>query len=107
MIGSDASWDSFEEGKGFDRIDRLTDSVYVVMNRKDGPLIMSQVFNMKKRLGRHGPRKPWKMPDFVKVIDMTGQLVRKDLAKLNHDYLLRNPFFQDILLGKPKDPEEN
>jgi hypothetical protein len=77
------------------------------MNRKDGPLIMSQVFNMKKRLGRHGPRKPWKMPDFVKVIDMTGQLVRKDLAKLNHDYLLRNPFFQDILLGKPKDPEEN
>jgi len=41
MIGSDASWDSFEEGKGFDKIDRLTDTVYVVMNRKDGPLIMS------------------------------------------------------------------
>jgi hypothetical protein len=107
MIGSDASWDSFEEGKGFDRIDRLTDSVYVVMNRKDGPLIMSQAFNMKKRLGRHGPRKPWKMPAFVKVYDMTGQIVRKDLAKLNHDYLLRNPYFQDILLGKPEDPEEN
>jgi len=106
MVGSDASWDSFEEGKGFDRIDRLTDSVYVVMNRKDGPLIMSQVFNMKKRLGRHGPRRPWEMPDFVKVYDMTGQLTIKDLGKLNHDYFLRNPFFQNILLGVPQDTDE-
>ena len=106
MIGSDASWDSFEEGKGFDRIDRLTDSVYVVMNRKDGPLIMSQVFNMKKRLGRYGPRRPWEMPDFVNVFDITGQLIRKDLAKLNHDYLLRNPYFQDILLGVYSDQEK-
>jgi hypothetical protein len=99
MVGSDASWDSFEEGKGFDRIDRLTDSVYVVMNRKDGPLVMSQVFNMKKRLGRHGPRRPWEIPDYVKVYDITGFLSRKDLVKLNHDYLLRNPYFQSILLG--------
>ncbi|MEE9463781.1 MAG: hypothetical protein V3V53_18235 [Bacteroidales bacterium] len=106
MVGSDASWDSFEEGKGFDRIDRLTDSVYVVMNRKDGPLIMSQAFNMKKRLGRHGPRRPWEMPDFVNVFDITGQLIRKDLAKLNHDYLLRNPYFQDILLGVYSDQEK-
>jgi len=106
MIGSDASWDSFEEGKGFDRIDRLTDSVYVVMNRKDGPLVMSQVFNMKKRLGRHGPRRPWEIPDCVKVYDITGFLTRKDLVKLNHDYLLRNPYFQNILLGDDMNPEE-
>ncbi len=106
MIGSDASWDSFEEEKGFDRLDRLTDSVYVVMNRKDGPLIMSQAFNMKKRLGRHGPRRPWEIPDFVKVYDITGFLVRKDLAKLNHDYLLRNPYFQDILLRDHNDPDK-
>jgi hypothetical protein len=106
MVGSDASWDSFEEGKGFDRIDRLTDSVYVVMNRKDGPLIMSQVFNMKKRLGRHGPHRPWELPDYVKVYDITGQLTRNDLGKLNHDYLLRNPYFQDILLGVYSDQEK-
>jgi hypothetical protein len=98
MIGSDASWNSFEEGKGFDRLDRLTDSVYVFMNRKDGPLIMSQVFNMKKRLGRHGPRRPWKIPDFVQVYDITGQLILKDLVKLNHDYLLRNPYFKESLI---------
>ncbi len=98
MVGSDASWDSFEEGKGFDRLDRLTDSVYVFMNRKDGPLIMSQVFNMKKRLGRHGPRRPWQLPEFVQVFDMTGKLVPKDLAKLNHDYLLRNPYFKESLI---------
>lgn len=106
MVGSDASWDSFEEGKGFDRIDRLTDSVYVVMNRKDGPLIMSQAFNMKKRLGRHGPRRPWEIPDFVQVYDITGKLTREDLGKLNHDYLLRNPYFQDILLNSSKDPDK-
>ena len=105
MVGSDASWDSFEEGKGFDRIDRITDSVYVIMNRKDGPLIMSQVFNMKKRLGRHGPRRPWDLPDFVKVYDITGQLTRKDLGRLNHDYLLRNPYFQDVLLSGFNDPD--
>jgi len=106
MIGSDASWDSFEEGKGFDRIDRITDTVYVVMNRKDGPLIMSQVFNMKKRLGRHGPRHPWELPDFVQVYDITGQLTREDLGKLNHDYLLRNPWFQDVLLSGFNEPDK-
>ena len=74
MIGSDASWDSFEEGKGFDR---------------------------------HGPRRPWKMPDFVQVFDITGYLVREDLAKLNHDYLLRNPYFQEMLLQDREDPEEH
>ena len=105
MVGSDASWDSFEEGKGFDRINRLTDSVYVVMNRKDGPLVMSQAFNMKKRLGRHGPRRPWEIPDFVEVYDITGWLVKEDLTKLNHDYLLRNPYFRDILLGKLPTPQ--
>ena len=107
MVGSDASWDSFEEGKGFDRLDRLTDSVYVVMNRKDGPLIMSQVFNLKKRLGRHGPRRPWKIPDFVQVYDITGYLVSEDLVKLNHDYLLRNPYFRGILLGKRMEGENH
>ncbi|MCK4854954.1 MAG: alpha/beta hydrolase [Bacteroidales bacterium] len=107
MVGSDASWDSFEEGKGFDRIDRFTNSVYVVMNRKDGPLIMSQAFNMKKRLGRHGPRRPWELPDYVQVYDITGQLILKDLAKLNHDYLLRNPYFQDILLSGYNVPKEH
>jgi hypothetical protein len=106
MVGSDASWDSFEEGKGFDRLDRLTDSVYVFMNRKDGPLIMSQVFNMKKRLGRHGPRHPWQLPGFVQVFDMTGQLVLKDLSKLNHDYLLRNPYFKETLIKSYRDKRE-
>lgn len=106
MVGSDASWDSFEEGKGFDRLDRLTDSVYVFMNRKDGPLIMSQVFNMKKRLGRHGPRRPWELPDFVQVYDITGQLVLKDLAKLNHDYLLRNPYFKESLITSYRNRRE-
>jgi len=106
MVGSDASWDSFEEGKGFDRIDRITDTVYVVMNRRDGPLIMSQVFNMKKRLGRHGVRRPWDLPDYVKVYDITGELTRKDLGKLNHDYLLRNPYFQDVLLSGFNDPDK-
>jgi hypothetical protein len=67
---------------------------------------MSQVFNMKKRLGRHGPRRPWEIPDCVEVYDITGFLTRKDLVKLNHDYLLRNPFFQNILLGRDINPEK-
>lgn len=39
-----------------------------------------------------------------KVYDITGQLTRKDLGKLNHDYLLRNPYFQDVLLSGFNEP---
>ena len=98
MIGSDASWDSFESGKGFDRIDRLTDSVYLTMNRKDNPLIFSQVLNFKKRLGRHGPRKPWGTPALLKVYDITGRLTFADMKGFNHDYLLRNTFLREIII---------
>jgi len=49
------------------------------MNRKDGPLIASQVFNMKKRLGRAGPKNPWDLPDYVHVYDMTGKLILKNV----------------------------
>lgn len=100
MIGSDASWDSFLPGKGFDRIDRLTDRVFIVMNRKDGPLLSSQVMNMKKRLGRHGPKKPWKLPDYVEVYDITGKLSAEDRKGLGHEYLVRNPFLQDLLISQ-------
>ena len=98
MIGSDASWDSFEEDMGFDRINRLTDSVYLVMNRKDNPLIFSQVLNFKKRLGRHGPRKPWDAPPFLQVYDITGRLTFADMKGFNHDYLLRNTFLREIMI---------
>jgi hypothetical protein len=98
MIGSDASWDSFEPGQGFDRIDRLTDSVYLVMNRKDNPLIFSQVLNFKKRLGRHGPRKPWQAPDFLQTYDITGRLTMADMKGFNHDYLLRNTYLRNIII---------
>ena len=98
MIGSDAAWDSFEAGKGFDRIDRLTDTVYLTMNRKDNPLIFSQVLNFKKRLGRHGPRKPWKAPAFLKTYDITGKLTFADMKGFNHDYLLRNTFLRERII---------
>lgn len=98
MIGSDASWDSFEPGKGFHNIDRITDNVVVIMNRKDQALGISQIMNMKKRLGRHGPRKPGKLPPYVSVYDMSGKMTINEIKRLYHDYFLLNPFLIDLII---------
>lgn len=98
MVGSDAACDSFEEGKGFHKIMDMTDEVVVVVNRKDGPLALSQYMNMKNRMGRSGPTNLKKLPEGIEVWDITGMIAWGDLPAMGHDYLLRNSEIRDQLL---------
>ncbi len=100
MIGSDAGCDSFEKGKGFHNITAMTDYVSILVNLKDGPLALSQYMNMKNRLGRVGPTNYSKLPENIKVWDVTGMINWKDLPAMGHDYLLRNSEIRDQLLYK-------
>lgn len=98
MVGSDAACDSFEDGKGFHNITEMTDMVNILVNRKDGPLAMSQYMNMKNRLGRAGPTKIDELPENIRVHDITGAIAWEDLPAMGHDYLLRNSAIRDTLL---------
>jgi hypothetical protein len=98
MIGSDASCDSFEEGKGFHNITAFTDYVSILVNRRDGPLTLSQYMNMKNRLGKSGPTNLNELPENIKVWDLTGMIAWEDMPAMGHDYLLRNSEIRDQLL---------
>ncbi|MCD4711224.1 MAG: alpha/beta hydrolase [Bacteroidales bacterium] len=100
MIGSDAGCDSFEDGKGFHNITAMTDYVSILVNRKDGPLTLSQYMNMKNRLGKAGPTNLRELPENIKVWDVTGVIAWEDLPAMGHDYLLRNSEIRDQLLYK-------
>ena len=67
FIGSDASWDSFEEGKGFHNIGEMCDSVRVIWHDKDLPLKASKTVNFKRRMGLYGPREADSLPACVTV----------------------------------------
>lgn len=90
FIGSDAGIDSFEEGKGFHNLMQMTDSVTVIVNRRDWPLTMSQYMNMKLRMGRGGISNLDELPPSVQVRDVTDVISWEDLPALGHDFLLRN-----------------
>ncbi|MEN8228193.1 MAG: alpha/beta hydrolase [Bacteroidota bacterium] len=98
LIGSDASHDSFDEGKGFDNLELISDSVLVLVNRKDGPLKMSRWMNGKTRLGISGPKHMETLPDNVKVWDITNLIAWEDLPAFGHDYFLRNQVIRDSLI---------
>jgi hypothetical protein len=97
FIGSDAAWDSFEEGKGFDRIEELADTVRIYVNSKDGPLQMSQRLNPKPRMGLMGPVNPHELPGYIRIYLVTDLISREDLGTMGHDYLLRNPVITESL----------
>lgn len=98
MVGSDAGCDSFEEGKGFHNITEMTDMVGILVNRKDGPLFMSQYLNMKNRMGMAGPTNLKVLPPNIRVWDITGMIAWEDLPAMGHDYLLRNSSIRDQML---------
>jgi esterase/lipase superfamily enzyme len=98
FIGSDAGNDSFEKGKGFDKLHLMSDSTLVVVNRKDGPLRFSQWMNMKTRMGLSGPRLAEDVPSNVIVWDVTDAIGWEDLPALGHDYTLKNSYLIDKML---------
>jgi hypothetical protein len=106
MVGSDAACDSFEEGKGFHNISAMTKNVSILVNRKDGPLSMSQYMNMKNRLGKTGPTNYYELPENIRVSDITGMIAWEDLPAMGHDYLLRNQIIRDSLIHKELEFQE-
>lgn len=98
FIGSDTSADSFKRKEGFHNILEMTESVLVLVNRKDGPLTLSQFMNLEPRMGRTGPFNWDKLPEEIVVRDVTNLISREDLPALGHDYFLRNKVLMDYIL---------
>ncbi len=98
LIGSDASANSFDKGEGFHGMLEMTESVLVLVNRRDGPLTLSQVMNLEGRLGRVGPTYRTRLPDDIAVWDVTNLISWQDLPALGHDYFLRNTSLMDYIL---------
>jgi hypothetical protein len=106
FIGSDASIDSFEDGKGFYNLSQMSDSIFVYVNRKDFPLIMSQYLNMKLRMGRAGVTNLHELPARVLVLDITNVISWEDLPAMGHDYLLRNKEITSVSIESSLKEEE-
>jgi len=106
FIGSDASWDSFEAGKGFHNIGELCDTVRVVWHDKDIPLKMSKTANLKRRMGLYGPRDPENLPGYITVHNIGDLIKDEDKAGGYHDYTLSNPEFRKMLRDPLNDDSE-
>jgi len=98
LIGSDAPTDAFRKGKGFDHLLEMGSPILVLVNRRDGPLTMSQVMNLQGRLGKSGPINRTRLPEEIVVRDVTNLIGRADLTTLGHDYFLRNATLMDYIL---------
>jgi hypothetical protein len=97
FIGSDASWDSFEPGKGFHNIGQMCDTVRVVWHDKDIPLKASKTVNFRKRMGLYGPMESENLPSCVTSHYVGDMLTDGDKPAGYHDYLLSNPEFQKLI----------
>lgn len=98
FIGSDASWDSFEPGKGFDNIGEMCDTVIVAWHEKDIPLKASKTANFRPRMGLYGPREPENLPGYIKTLYIGDLLDKEDKSGGYHDYLLTNSKVQQLIL---------
>jgi hypothetical protein len=106
FIGSDASWDSFEPGKGFHNIGQMCDSVRVIWHDKDLPLKASKTANFRKRMGLYGPMESENLPPCVTSHYIGDMLTEGDKSAGYHDYMLSNPDFQKLLLDGLKEDKE-
>jgi esterase/lipase superfamily enzyme len=98
LIGSDAPADAFQKGKGFDNMLELTESMLILVNRRDGPLTLSQYMNLEGRMGKSGPVTWTRLPEEIVVRDVTNLIAWEDLPALGHDYFLRNTLLMNYIL---------
>jgi hypothetical protein len=99
LIGSDAPADAFRKGEGFDHLlEMCNNGILVLVNRRDGPLTLSQFMNLEGRMGRSGPINWSTLPEEIVVRDVTHLISREDLGALGHDYFLRNSTLMDFIL---------
>jgi len=95
LLGSDVHWNSFNEGKGFHELHKLTDNITLVVNKKDALLRVASYMNMSKRLGAKGLKYEKDAPENLAIIHIEDDLVKEDMAKLGHDYFLTNPYIRE------------
>ncbi|MEN8139495.1 MAG: alpha/beta hydrolase, partial [Bacteroidota bacterium] len=91
FVGSVAQRNSFEKGKAFYNLNRMTDTVDVYVNKKDALLMMSSLLHLKGRMGNRGPKNEKDLPGYINVVHIEKILSKADLPGLGHDYLLTNP----------------
>ena len=101
LVGCDVGWNSFKPGKGFHNIDKMTNQVNLFTNKDDKLLLVSSYLNMKKRLGRYGPRKKYPGPDIVHTYDINKLHKLKDIS--GHNYIFKNPEVANEILEQYKE----
>ena len=101
FVGADAAWDSFKPGHGFHNIDKMTNQVNIFTNKDDILLLASSFLNLKKRLGRRGPKKKYPGPDIVHTYDINRLNKLKDIS--GHNYIFKNPEVTKEILEQYKE----
>lgn len=99
FFGSVAPRNSFEEGKAFENLNQMADSVDVFVSSKDILLKMSSVAHLRSRMGNKGPRKEDELPAYINVHHIEEMITKEDMAALGHDYLLTNEALQYSIMG--------
>ena len=102
FLGSVAPRNSFEEGKAFNNLNQMTDSVNVFVNSKDILLKMSSAAHLRSRMGNKGPKNEDNLPGYIKVYHIEEMITKKDMSKLGHDYFLTNEVLQESILKREK-----
>ena len=107
FFGSVTPCNSFKEGKAFQNLHQMTDTVDVFVSSKDILLKMSSVAHLRSRLGNKGPKNEDELPPYINVHHIEYLITKDDMASLGHDYLLTNKIMRDALVeGANKDISE-
>ena len=86
LVGADADYDSFEEGKPFSKLIDICEAIHIFYHKKDRALTVSETTKNKlNRLGKWGPRQPLEEKGGYHVYDITP--FKDDLGKGIDDFV--------------------
>jgi len=102
FLGSVVPRNSFEEGKAFNKLNQMADTVNVIVNSRDVLLKISSVASLKSQMGIRGPKDEENLPGYIKVYHIEDMITKKDMSKLGHDYFLTNKVLQDSIMKREK-----
>lgn len=100
FLGSVAPRNAFEEGKAFNKLNQMADTVHVISNSRDVLLKVSSVAQLKSQMGIKGPKDEENLPGYIKVYHVEDMMTKEDMSKLGHDYFLTNKVLQDSILKR-------
>jgi len=99
LLGADINWNSFHEGKGLDELGKMTDTITLVVNKKDALLQFASIINPTNRMGAKGLKHEEDAPENLFVVHIEEHMSKEDFPGLGHDYFLRNPWIRDEIVG--------